>query len=186
MSNILIAGVGGQGNIFLSRVICQLYMNRGYSVKTAENIGMSQRGGSVVSFVRIGSDVGPIIPDGLSDVLIGLEMCEALRNVHKLNVHSKIILNNRYIKPKETKIKKEEIVEFFKQNFKHVYHFDAHNIAIELGVPKAENIAMLSLICKSSLLPFSKEEILRALSELLPQKMFGINKFLVEKIYEKY
>lgn len=186
MNNILIAGVGGQGNIFLSKVICQLYMNKGNNVKTAENIGMSQRGGSVVSFIRIGNDVGPIIPDGSADMLIGLEMSEALRNVYKLNSQSKIILNNRYIKPKGTEIKKEEIIEFFTQNFEHVCVFDAHNVAVELGVPKAENIAILSLMCKNSLLPFSKEEILGALCELLPQKTFDLNKVLVEKIYEKY
>jgi len=186
MNNILIAGVGGQGNILLSRVICQLYMNRGYSVKTAENIGMSQRGGSVVSFIRVGRELAPIIPNGSCNLLIGLEVYEALRNVSKLNVHSKITLNNRYIKPKDAKIRKEEILEFFKQNFEHIFHFDAYHIAIELGVPKAENIAMLSLICKNSLLPFSKDEILIALGELLPQKVFEINKLLVEKIFEKY
>lgn len=137
MKNILIAGVGGQGNILLSRVICQLYMNRGCNVKTAENIGMSQRGGSVVSFVRIGDSFGPIIPDGQADILIGLEMYEALRNVSKVNANSIIVLNKRYIKPRAASIEEKEILNYLKIHFNHIYYFDAYHIAIDLGAPKS-------------------------------------------------
>lgn len=183
--NILIAGVGGQGNILLSRVICQMYMKRGYHVKTAENIGMSQRGGSVVSFIRIADDIGPIIPKESADLLIGLELCEALRNVTKLNKSSTIALNNRYIKPNDGEIDKEEIIHYFKDNYRFLHIFEAHKIAKKNDIPKAENIAMLSLMCKNNILPFDAFEIIEALSEFLPAELLEKNKILVESIFSK-
>lgn len=186
MNDIIIAGIGGQGNILLSRVVCQLFMNRGFDVKSAENIGMSQRGGSVVSFIRVGDDVGPIVPDGKADILIGLEMSEAARNVNKVNKDSVIVLNNRFVRPKNSDLKKQQILKFFEENFSKLNVINAHDIAFELNMPKAENITMLALICKEGILPFSKEEILKALEQVLTPKMYEMNKILVEKIYERY
>lgn len=186
MNDIIIAGIGGQGNIMLSRVICQLFMNRGFEVKSAENIGMSQRGGSVVSYIRVGDEVGPIVPDGKADILIGLEISEAARNVNKINKDSVVVLNNRFVRPKNSDLKKKQILNFFEPNFPKLYIVNAHDIALELNMPKTENITMLTLICKKGILPFSKEEILTVLSQVLSPPMYEMNKILVEKIYEKY
>uniref|UniRef100_A0A7C5V125 Pyruvate ferredoxin oxidoreductase n=1 Tax=Caldicellulosiruptor owensensis TaxID=55205 RepID=A0A7C5V125_9FIRM len=186
MINIVIAGTGGQGNILLSRVVCQLFMNKGFDVKSAENIGMSQRGGSVVSYIRAGEDVGPIIPHGKADILIGLELCEAARNVNKINKDSVVVLNDRFMRPKSSDLKKSQIVKFFIENYPKLRIFKVHDIAIELNIPKAENIAMLALVCKYGILPFSKEEILKELEQVLSSKMYEINKILVENIYERY
>jgi len=186
MNDIIIAGIGGQGNILLSRVICQLFMNRGFDVKSAENIGMSQRGGSVVSYIRTEGNVGPIVPDGKADILIGLEMCEAARNVNKINKDSVVVLNNRFVRPKNSDLKKRQILNFFETSFPKLYIVNAHEIAFELNMSKAENITMLALICKEGVLPFSKEEILKALEQVMSSKMYEMNKILVEKIYERY
>ncbi|WPX09735.1 2-oxoacid:acceptor oxidoreductase family protein [Anaerocellum danielii] len=186
MNDIIIAGIGGQGNILLSRVVCQLFMNRGFDVKSAENIGMSQRGGSVVSYVRVGDDVGPIVPDGRADILIGLEISEAARSINKVNKNSLIVLNDRFVRPKNSDLKKQRILKFFEENFPKLYIVNAHTIAFELNIPKAENITMLTLICKKGILPFSKEEILKALKQVLSPRMYEMNKILVEKIYERY
>ncbi|ADQ04364.1 Pyruvate/ketoisovalerate oxidoreductase, catalytic domain protein [Caldicellulosiruptor owensensis OL] len=186
MTDIIIAGVGGQGNILLSRVICQLYTNKGFDVKSAENIGMSQRGGSVVSYIRTGENVGPIIPDNMADILIGLEMCEAARNVNKINKDSIVVLNDRFIRFNSLDFKKNQIVKFFELNFPKLRIVSAYDIAVKLDMPKAENIVMLALVCKDGFLPFSKEEILKALEQVLRPKMYEMNKILVENIYEKY
>ena len=78
--NLVIASVGGQGGLTLSRIIAEAALSNGYSVRTGETLGMSQRFGSVLSFVRFGKDVrGPLIPFAKADVLIGLELLEALR-----------------------------------------------------------------------------------------------------------
>jgi len=78
--NLVIASVGGQGGLTLSRIIAEAALSNGYSVRTGETLGMSQRFGSVLSFVRFGEDVrGPLIPFAKADVLIGLELLEALR-----------------------------------------------------------------------------------------------------------
>lgn len=117
MNDIIIAGIGGQGNILLSRVICQLFMNRGFDVKSAENIGMSQRGGSVVSYIRVGDEVGPIVPDGKANILIGLEMSEAARNVNKINKNSLVVLNNRFVRPKNSDLKNNKYSTSLSQTF---------------------------------------------------------------------
>ncbi|BCS81533.1 2-oxoacid:acceptor oxidoreductase family protein [Anaerocellum diazotrophicum] len=186
MNDIIIAGIGGQGNILLSRVICQLFTNRGFDVKSAENIGMSQRGGSVVSYIRVGDNVGPIVPDGEADILIGLEITEAARNINKINKDSLIILNDRFVKPKNSELEKQQILKYFEKNFRKLTIINACNIAFKLNMPKAENITMLTLICKKGILHFSKEEILTVLSQVLSPPMYEMNKILVEKVYEKY
>ncbi|MBP5751237.1 MAG: 2-oxoacid:acceptor oxidoreductase family protein, partial [Treponema sp.] len=80
--NILICGVGGQGTVLAAKIIAQAAINQGQKVLSAETIGMAQRGGSVVSHVRIGDDAfSPLIPQGQADLLISFEAAEAVRNI---------------------------------------------------------------------------------------------------------
>ena len=80
MVNVLIVGVGGQGSLLASRILGTLYLNQGLDVKVSEVHGMSQRGGSVVTYVRAGEEIAsPIIPVGEADVIIAFEQLEALR-----------------------------------------------------------------------------------------------------------
>ena len=85
MINVILAGVGGQGTVLASRLIAECAMNKGHLICAAETIGMAQRGGSVVSHVRIGGDIySPLVPYGETDLLIGFEPSEAVRNLHYL------------------------------------------------------------------------------------------------------
>lgn len=93
--NVLIAGVGGQGNLFASEVISRYAMRRGYNVLGTETIGAAQRGGSVVSHIRIseGQIYSPLIPRGQADILLGLEPLEMLRHIERLSPQGKYLLN---------------------------------------------------------------------------------------------
>lgn len=95
--NIMIAGVGGQGNLFASALLAKSAIRRGYKVLATETIGAAQRGGSVVSHLRIADQVlyAPLIPDGQVDYLVGFEPIELLRHVRKLRQNGQFILNAR-------------------------------------------------------------------------------------------
>ena len=96
--NILICGVGGQGTVLAAKVISQAAIANGEKVLSAETIGMAQRGGSVVSHVRIGSDVySPLLPLGQADILIAFEAAEAVRNIEYLKEGGTVIDNKKII-----------------------------------------------------------------------------------------
>ena len=98
--NILICGIGGQGVVYASKVLARTALKRGDAVHTAETIGMAQRGGSVVSHVRIGDGChSPLIPRGDADILIGLEPAEAVRNITFLKAGGTVAVSNRGIAP---------------------------------------------------------------------------------------
>lgn len=100
MMNCLLAGVGGQGTVLASRLLAQAALEMGESARTAETIGMAQRGGCVVSHVRIGGErTGPLIPRGLADVLIGFEPGEAARCLAYLRPDGLLISAVRPVQP---------------------------------------------------------------------------------------
>ena len=93
--DLVIAGVGGQGNILASQVVAKCAMDAGYNVVNTETKGAAQRGGSVLSHVRIGDGeiFSPLVPVGQADVLLGFEPLEALRYINLLNKEGKFIIN---------------------------------------------------------------------------------------------
>jgi indolepyruvate ferredoxin oxidoreductase beta subunit len=98
--NILICGIGGQGVVYASKLLAQQALERGETVHTAETIGMAQRGGSVVSHVRIGDGCfSPLIPKGDADIIVGLEPAEAVRNIAYLKAGGTVALSTRGIAP---------------------------------------------------------------------------------------
>ena len=98
--NIMIVGVGGQGTLLTSRILGGITVRAGYDVKLSEVHGMAQRGGSVVTFVRYGSEVAePIVEEGCADVPIAFERLEALRYAHFLKKDGVIVVNDWCIEP---------------------------------------------------------------------------------------
>ena len=98
--NIMIVGVGGQGTLLASRLLGQLFLNEGYDVKVSEVHGMSQRGGSVVTYVRFGADVAsPLIEKGEADIILSFELLEAARWLPWLKKDGRIITNTQKINP---------------------------------------------------------------------------------------
>ena len=97
--NILLCGVGGQGTVLASKLLAQCAIDRGVPAHTAETIGMAQRGGCVVSHVRIGEAYSPLIPEHTADLIIAFEPAEAVRCLNYLKPNGAVIVNRRAIKP---------------------------------------------------------------------------------------
>jgi indolepyruvate ferredoxin oxidoreductase beta subunit len=167
--NLLIAGVGGQGNLFASALLARSAIRRGYSVLATETIGAAQRGGSVVSHLRIADGVlySPLVPDGQADYLVGFEPIELLRHIRKLSPGGQYILNmhpvltvgctmglDHYPTPSEI------LGALAQMNLKgHVLH--ATEAADEIGDPLLMNMVMVGALCAVS--PFFGLEEIKAL-----------------------
>ena len=100
MTNILLAGVGGQGTVLASKLLARAAMDAGLNVRTAETIGMAQRGGCVVSHVRTGDDIAsPLVPKHTADVMIAFEPAEAVRCLDYLAPDGAVIVNKKAVMP---------------------------------------------------------------------------------------
>jgi len=146
--NVLLAGVGGHGVLALSRIVAEGALAAGFDVRKSEIHGMSQRGGSVVSEVRYGEDVrSPLIPEAAADVFVSLELLEALRHLHRLRPGGLLLVNDQRITPAPTGSGPvdypEDAVERLREAAQGARILPAHDIAVELGEPRATNMVML-------------------------------------------
>ena len=184
--SIMIAGVGGQGTLLTSRVLGAAAIKAGYDVKVSEVHGMSQRGGSVITYVRIGRDVkSPIIEKGEADILLCFEKLEALRWLDYAKEDGAIIINDQKIDPMPVIIGKakypENIVQDIKSRFKNVCTIDALDIAKKLGNIKVLNIIMVGLLAKSTAI---QADIWReAIKETVKEKFVELNLKAFEEGY---
>jgi len=180
-TDILIAGVGGQGQVLASRLIGAAAIIEGYKVRTGETIGMSQRGGSVVSHVRIGGEsMASTIPFGQADLIIGLELCETVRNIRRLSRNGKIIANLQKINPVPVSLGMEEydaeaMEEALKKATDNLIILDGYSLAREAGSAKAANVVMLGAAVGSGFLSLSRESFVEAIKQVLPQRYHDIN-----------
>ena len=149
--NILLAGVGGQGILLASEIICKVMMASGYDVKKSEVHGMAQRGGSVTSHVRYGKKVfSPTAGKGDVNVLISFEKLETLRYLDFLKPDGLIIINDTELYPPSVNLGEvsypQDIVETVKKHFKTVKVVNASDIAAKAGNIRAANTAMLGVL----------------------------------------
>lgn len=180
--NILITGVGGQGVILISELLGNAAVNDGLNVRGSEVLGMAVRGGSVISTIRIGSEVyGPLIPMGKCDILIGIEPSEALRNITYLSPSSLVILNMAKIVPTSVFIGEssypslEEIVEKLSQIANRVIRLKAAQIAEEAGSVMAANIVMLGALFGTGQLPIKIETTKEQIRARFSAKLAPVN-----------
>ena len=176
--NIMIVGVGGQGTLLTSRILGGIARLAGYDVKVSEVHGMAQRGGSVVTYVRYGTDVfEPLVEEGQADILIAFECLEALRYVHFLKKDGILVLNDQRIDPVTvitgTFPYPADIIEKLQARRK-VVSIDAQSAAIGLGNARVFNTIIVGLAAKY--LGFAKEDWLTAIEKTVPAKMAEINK----------
>lgn len=184
--NIMVVGVGGQGTLLTSRIIGKTALSVGYDVKLSEVHGMAQRGGSVVTFVRIGKNVSePVVEEGTADILIAFERLEALRYAHYLKKDGILIVNDCKIDPMTVVIGAstypENIIESLEKEHT-LYKIDGMSIANELGNSKVLNSVVLGLAARY--IGFNKEEWLSVLRNTVPQKTIEINEKAFMKGYE--
>ena len=184
--NIMIVGVGGQGTLLASRLLGCLLTNEGYDVKVSEVHGMSQRGGSVVTYVRYGEKVySPIITDGEADYIVSFEKLEAARWSPCLAQNGQIIVNTQQIDPMPVIIGKatypEKILEELRAGGAKVEEIDALSLAVAAGSVKAVNIVLMARLAKYMDIPY--EKWIAALEKTVAPKFIELNKKAFELGY---
>ena len=177
-TSVMIVGVGGQGSLLASRLLGTLLTDEGYDVKVSEVHGMSQRGGSVVTYVRFGEKVySPIVTEGECDYIISFEKLEAARYAACLRKGGKIIVNSQEIDPMPVIIGAAEypgdVLETLKQQGFDVDDFDALTPAVQAGSPKAVNIVLMGHFAACTEIP--KERWLDALKKVVKPQFLEMN-----------
>ena len=160
-TNIMIVGVGGQGSLLASKLLGRLLVEEGYDVKVSEVHGMSQRGGSVVTYVRFGDKVySPIIDKGEADYIVSFEKIEAARYASNLKKGGCVVVNTQQIDPMPVIIGSAEypegVLDELKAKDVDVDAIDALALAIEAGSAKAVNIVLMGRLAKRFDIPYEK------------------------------
>ncbi len=176
--DILVVGVGGQGSVLASDIICQVALYEGLDVKKSEIHGMAQRGGSVVSHVRIGEKVyAPTISQGEADIVVSLEKMEFLRYLEFVTKKTILINNSQRIIPtsiiNDAELYPDDKIDVNYKIFKKVYEFDAFKIAKDSGNPKGVSVVCLGYL--SNFLPFSADNWEKAVRCKVPPKTVDVN-----------
>lgn len=175
--NIMIVGVGGQGTLLASRILGNAVINMGYDVKVSEVHGMSQRGGSVVTYVKFGEKVNsPIIDYGEADIILAFELLEAYRALPYLKKGGQLIVNNQRINPMPVITGAAEypqdIVDKLSAKVS-TTAVDALALAVEAGSIKSVNVVLIGLMAKNTDIPYDVWK--KAVSETVPQKFLEVN-----------
>ncbi|MBQ8003863.1 MAG: indolepyruvate oxidoreductase subunit beta [Oscillospiraceae bacterium] len=177
--NVMIVGVGGQGSLLASKLLGRLLLTKGYDIKVSEVHGMSQRGGSVVTYVRYGDKVySPIIDRGEADFIVSFELLEAARWTEFLKPGGKIVTNTQQINPMPVITGAAEYPAELSAKMKNagidIDAFDALSLAEEAGSSKAVNIVLMGRL--SNYFDASVDEWMRAIEESVPEKFLEMNK----------
>ena len=176
-TNIVICGVGGQGIILASDVLCHTAHLAGLDVKKSEVHGMAQRGGSVITHVRFGKKVySPLIEEGTSDYVLAFEKLEALRYVHYLRKGGRVIVDNREISPMSVLVGQAQYPEDIDKKLNkagNALFVDAADIALKLGNIRVVNIILLGVL--STFLNFSQKQWVKAISNNVREKFVELN-----------
>ena len=176
--SILIVGVGGQGTLLASRLLGRALLAKGFDVKISEVHGMSQRGGSVVTYVRYGENVAsPIVEKGGADIILSFEELEAARWLPFLKKGGKIVVNTQKMDPMPVIIGKAEYPEDLLGKLEaagvDVQPVDALALAMEAGTPKAVNVALIGVVAQSTDIEQSVwEDTIRS---TVPEKFVDLN-----------
>ena len=184
--NMVIAGVGGQGNVLLSAFIGSALLNRGYMISVADTFGVSQRGGSVASHIKISKDTlySSVTLNGQADVILGMEPVETLRVLGEFGNPNVIsIVNPRPFYPSggvsyPDLAKVKEAIERLSAK---TFYVNATEEALSMGQPILTNIILLGALVGAAILPIGKEDMMPILRERFPGKILEINIQAFEK-----
>ena len=179
--NCVICGVGGQGNVLASRLIAQVLLARDEHVKTAETIGMAQRGGSVASHVRGGHPQSPHVPKGCADCLIAFEPGEAVRCIDYLAPGATIVVNTQATQPPVAALQgidydgSEALAYLRSLPDATLIEVDGTSICDQVGSAKVLNIALLAAAVKSGALGITRDELEAAIRARVKPRFHEIN-----------
>lgn len=183
--NLIITGVGGQGNILISRMLGETFIEEGYTVTIGETYGATQRGGSVASHVRISREripYSPVTPRGKADIILGLEPSEALRVLAAYgHPGTYVVTNTRPIRSLEVAVgeaeypAQETIASCMAQLSKRAWYIDASKFALDLGNPLLTNIVMTGALIGTALLPVDRSKVERQLKTTFKGEKRDVN-----------
>ena len=182
VKSCLLCGVGGQGTVLASRIIAAAAMAKGLHARTAETIGMAQRGGSVVSHVRIGEDIASsTIPLGTADVIIGFEPGEAAANIKYLKEDGVLILSSKQVKPVTASLGQsaydgETCLAWLKSKGSKCIVIDPDEIIRACGSPKVLNVAMTGALAASGAMGLSMDDVEEALKIRMKPNLLEMNR----------
>lgn len=174
--NMVIVGVGGQGILLSSKILGQLAMDRDLDVRVSEVHGMAQRGGSVITHVRVGEGLfTPMVADCSADYVVSFEILETQRALHYLKKNGTVITSTQRIKPATVKLGMAEYPEdpLTGLSDAKLIKIDALQLAIEAGNKKCVNIVLLGVL--SNMLDFTEEEWLKAIKSCVKEKTYEMN-----------
>lgn len=176
-TNIMIVGVGGQGTLLASRILGNCVIGEGFDVKVSEVHGMSQRGGSVVTYVKYGEKVwSPIIDKGEADIILAFELLEAYRALPYLKKGGKIIVNDQKINPMPVITGAKEYPADILGKLKNsvdVTSLDALSLAKQAGSIKAVNVVLMGVMAKNTAIPY--EKWIETVKSTVPPKFLEVN-----------
>lgn len=191
--NILIAGVGGQGNLLASRLLAAAAASKGFQITIGETKGASQRSGSVSSHVRLSdSPLGSLIPLKMADIILGFEPLETLRFSRKYSHwNTAAIVNSAPVAPMlvaqglQEYPQMDDILSELEELNERVSLVNATELARGLGAPIVMNVVMLGALCALDLLPFGRDEFADAIVGRAPEQHRELNRKAFEAGYKE-
>lgn len=176
--SIMIVGVGGQGTLLASRLLGAALLSENYDVKVSEVHGMSQRGGSVVTYVKYGEEVfSPIVREGQADFILAFEQLEAARWLPFLKKGGTMIANSQKIDPMPVVIGNAQypdgVLDAIRATGADLVEADALTLAVEAGSPKSVNVVLIGVMAARMDLPYEVWE--KAIRETVPEKFLEMN-----------
>lgn len=179
VNSIMIVGVGGQGSLLASRILGNVLLSQGIDVKVSEVHGMSQRGGSVVTYVKYGEGVSsPVVEKGEADIILSFEQLEAARWIPFLKKGGHLISSTQTIDPMPVITGAaqypEDIMDKIKAMGIDIIPVDALELAEKAGTAKASNVVLMGVL--STKMSFDEEVWIKALEQCVPAKFLDVNK----------
>ena len=179
---MIISGVGGQGVLLMTRIFAALALREGYPLIGSEDHGMSQRGGSVMTHLKIGNFDSPLVKKGSADILLSLEKNEAYKTLYYLKPSS----NGRdgglcFINASDPNYMNQEIKTYLKEKRIETYVVGADQLAREMGSPQSSNIALIGFAASHSRFPFPHDKLRDAIERATPQKFREVSLKIFEE-----
>lgn len=180
-TEILLCGVGGQGTVLASKLLAGAAMAKGMQVRSAETIGMAQKGGSVFSHLRIGEGTyAPMMSLASADILLAFEPAEAVRMLPYLKIGGTVIVNRDPVIPVNATLGENtytgaEMIDYLKQNVQNLYVVDGKKACAALGSEKVLNMVLLGQTLRTGILPFTVEDMMEQLKKRLKPALLEMN-----------
>lgn len=194
MRNIVLTGVGGQGTVLAAKVLAQAAEARGWQVRTAETIGMSQRGGSVVSHVRMGNAgetvSSPLVAQGQADLVIAFEPGEAARCLRFLSSSGTLVTASRAIQPVTAALAQSgyssaSALAALRERCDSLVVVDEAPLLADIGNPKALNVVLLASACAKGVLGLTADELKSAVAACVKPRFRDMNLAAVDRVVSR-